>query len=69
MMGTFSFWHWIVLFAVIAGIWGLVRVVLRSGASRWWILPLLVPGIGGFALLWFSYARWPAADARSSTKI
>lgn len=65
-MGYFSFWHWIVAAAVAAGVWGFVRIVRRTGVSFWWILPLLVPGIGGLAILWFSYARWPQFEKGSA---
>lgn len=63
-MAGFTFWHWLVVIAALAGGWGLVRLVVRSGVSPWWILPLLLPGIGGVAVLWFSYTRWPALERR-----
>ncbi len=65
-MGSFSIWHWIVAVAVAAGAWGFVRIVRRTGASLWWILPLLLPGVGGVAILWFSYADWPKLNRRDA---
>lgn len=61
-MGGFTIWQWLILIAAVAMIWGTVRVVRRTGANLLWIVPLLIPVVGAFGLLWFSYSRWPAIE-------
>jgi predicted PurR-regulated permease PerM len=44
--------------------WCCVRILARSGHSRWWALPMVVPGVN-LVLIWlFAYARWPRLDER-----
>jgi len=38
-----------------------IRVVARTGKSRWWALFLLLPVFGIIPLMWIlAYSRWPA---------
>ena len=61
-MGSFSIWYWLILLAVIATFWGSVRIVRRTGRSGYLALLLLVPIVNAFAVLWFSFAHWPAIE-------
>jgi hypothetical protein len=61
-MGGLSIWHLLIVAAGIAFVWGVARVVWRTGASLLWIIPLYIPFVAPFALVWFSYAKWPKVD-------
>lgn len=38
-----------------------IRVLARTGKSRWWSLVALFPIFGIIALMWvLAYSRWPA---------
>lgn len=38
-----------------------VRVLARTGKSRWWALFVLLPIFGVIVLMWIlAYSRWPA---------
>lgn len=64
-MGSFSIWHWLVVFVmayvVVAPCW---RIARRAGVAGPWSLLMLVP-IANLVVVWiFAYARWPAQDPR-----
>jgi len=61
-MGGLSIWHVLILVGLIAAVWGLIRIVWRTGVSLLWLIPLLIPFVAPFAFLWLSYVRWPKID-------
>lgn len=63
-MGSFSIWHWIVVFVSISLlVLPPVAMVLRkTGRSRLWCILVLVPLLNLVALWVFAYIRWPALD-------
>ena len=53
-----------ILVAVAYFAWCCARILGRAGHSRWWAVPMMVPGLN-LALIWlFAYARWPRLDQR-----
>lgn len=51
---------------VLLGLWVTGRIVQKAGINRWWSVLILVPGINLGAIWWFSLARWPSLEGRSS---
>lgn len=59
-MSSFSIWHWVILFVLVAlPLWLISRVAIKAGFSGWWAFVFLVPFVN-IVMLWvFSYAKWP----------
>ena len=63
-MGTFSIWHWLIVFLVIAFIvWPGVRILHKAGYSGWWSLLMLVPLVNIIVIWLFAFAKWPRLAA------
>ena len=66
-MGTFSIWHWLIVFLVIAlvvfVVWPAVRILHKAGYSGWWSLLMLVPFVNIIGIWLFAFAKWPRLAA------
>ncbi len=63
-MGTFSPVHFIILiaFILVIGI-PIVKILRRTGHSRWWVILYFVP-IANLVALWvFANAKWRVSEA------
>jgi len=63
-MGSFSIWHWIVVFILFLPNLLFIPAVKKAGFSRWWVALSLIPVLGLFLLWVFAYARWPSYPDR-----
>ena len=62
--GSFSVWHWIIVFLLIFPNLMFIPAIRKSGFSPWWVLPSIIPVVG-LVLLWvWAYSRWPAEESR-----
>jgi hypothetical protein len=73
-MGSFSIWHWLIVFLLFAPPLLFIPIIKKAGFSGWWVIPAMLP-IVNIVLLWvFAFARWPsdtgefvnAAETKSS---
>jgi hypothetical protein len=69
-MGSFSIWHWVILFFMffafpllyIVPAW---RIVTKAGYSGFWSLLGFVPLLN-LVMLWiFAFSSWPANDRKN----
>jgi len=67
-MGSFSIWHFLILFLVLAVIafflWMTVRILHKAGYSGWWSLLTLIPIVNIIVIWIFAFSSWPALRAR-----
>lgn len=66
-VGSFSIWHWLVIFVFgLLFLYPNIRILRRAGFSGWWVLLIFVP-IVGFLTPWiFAFVRWPAVDKQQA---
>lgn len=63
-MGTWSIWHWLVVFLIVLPLWFFSRAVAKAGFSPWSVVWGIVP-IVNIVMLWvFAYAKWPSLPDR-----
>ncbi len=67
-MGTFSIWHWLILFLVV-GFWVLIGrygylIARRAGLSGWIGALVGVPLLNIIVLWYLALVRWPATTER-----
>lgn len=67
-----SFVHWAImaflLVSICAWLWAVARLDTRVGPIAFLFLLMNVPFLNGWALLWFSYARWKHSPAELASK-
>lgn len=59
-MGSFSIWHWFVVFLFIL-LPNLLAIpaIRKSGFSGWWVIPLMIPVVGMIVTWIFAFSKWP----------
>jgi uncharacterized membrane protein YhaH (DUF805 family) len=67
-MGSFSLFHWIIVFLIMA-IFAVptVRILRKAGYSGWWVLISLIPVINIVGFWCFAFMDWPALKQRPAT--
>ena len=59
-MGSFSIWHWIIVFGILAPmIWASARILRRIGFSRWWAVLAIAWPLNLIGLIVLALIRWP----------
>jgi len=59
-MSSFSIWHWLIIFIVLAApAWLFSKVISKAGFSGWWALLGIVPLVNIIMLYVFAFSRWP----------
>ena len=60
---TVSFWHWIIVLAMLAlYVWPISLILKRIGFSPWWSLVALLGPIAWIGLWVLARSRWPIED-------
>ena len=69
-MGALSFWHLIVILAILGiYVFPIGKIVSRTGASGWWALLACVPLLNMVALWIFALAPWKIDAVRGSKSL
>lgn len=62
-MGSFSIWHWLIVFIVfVAPLFPIGRILKKAGYSRWLAIFYLIPLVNLVLLYVFAYSDWPKRE-------
>lgn len=69
-MGSLSIIHWLIVLAIMFGVFGVpvLRIIQNAGFSGWWVILAFIP-IANWVGLWiFAFSRWPALAPSASSR-